>query len=136
MYLNITRFFNEAGMIDYSASAAEIGQDVGKVTWQAALDDTAEWNLLTNAAELEAFADYAENTGGWTGEEIDRMSNQELQALCIQFVAGWIREAFPDGTEALSNTDWWHYKERLQQGECSGMLSRDSEGNVFCYFGI
>ena len=41
MQINITRFFNEACPRDYSASAAEIGENAGADTWRAACDDSA-----------------------------------------------------------------------------------------------
>lgn len=136
MEINITRFFKEAGMIDYSASVAKIGRDAGEHTWQSALRDVAEYNLLDNADKLENFADYVVSTGGWTGEEVDDFSNDELQALCIQFVAGWVREAFPGDRWNLTDEDWSDYHARSEEGSVAGVFSRDSDGDIYCYFGI
>lgn len=134
MDLNITRFFHEAPHRDYAASAMELGQNAGQITWQNAMGDAYEWALLPDA-ELETFADWVRGTGGWSDEEVDAMSNQELQALCVQFVAGWIRDAFGDDTTELTEEDWSDYYARAQAGEVAGAFSRDSKGQVFCYFG-
>jgi hypothetical protein len=135
MELNITQFFNEAGMIDYSASCAEIGQDAGEVTWQAALADAPMWNLLKTVEQKEDFRAYVRSTGGWDDAECEEFGDLTLQAMCIQFVAGWIREAFPDGTEGLTSEDWSDYYARSEQGECTGVFSVDSQGNIFAYIG-
>lgn len=136
MEIDITNFFYNAGMMDYSASCHEIGQDAGKVTYAAAVADAAEWNLLDTPAKLETFAKYAVSTGGWCAEEVEEMTSNELQALCIQFAAGWVREAFSQGTENLTAEDWSHYQARAERGEIAGMFFRAGDMGVSCYFGI
>jgi hypothetical protein len=53
MQINITRFFNDAAPMDYSASVAEIGQNAGKDTWRAACDDASDWNMLDTVEIIE-----------------------------------------------------------------------------------
>jgi hypothetical protein len=56
--LNITKFFNEAAPMDYSASAMELGQDAGLITWSHAVEDAADYNLLPTDEAREAFRQY------------------------------------------------------------------------------
>lgn len=63
MELDITRFFNEACPMDYSASVAEIGRDAGKVTWSAAVEDAAEYSILPDEKAREAFRDQVKGFG-------------------------------------------------------------------------
>jgi hypothetical protein len=93
MEINITRFFNEAAPMDYSASCAEIGMNAGRDTWNAAMEDAGDYKLLTNEDDLQEFRDYIKGFGAWNTEEIAAMSDQSLNALLIQFISGDIRES-------------------------------------------
>lgn len=92
MELNITRFFNDACPMDYSASVAEIGANAGRDTWQAACDDSDDFMLLDDEEKREAFRVHVRCFGAWSDEEIAAWSDKELNALCIQMVSGEIRE--------------------------------------------
>ena len=46
MNIDITTFFTEASPRDYSASAAELGQDAGRITWAHAIEDAPEYDHL------------------------------------------------------------------------------------------
>jgi len=107
MELNITRFFNECAPMDYSASIAELGQSAGADTWRAANDDSAEYMLLDNEAKRDAFRSFVKSSGGWNADEISAWSDIELNALCIQWIAGDIRESFYLDFKPI---DWNAYK--------------------------
>lgn len=92
MELNITRFFNEACPMDYSASVAEIGQNAGKATWQAACEDSSDYMILDSQEKREAFRAYVKGFGAWEETEIQAWNDIELNALLLQFIAGDIRE--------------------------------------------
>lgn len=136
MELNITRFFNEATPRDYSASVAEIGNDAGRVTWGAACDDSPEYRILDTDEKREAFRAFVRDSGGWTDEEISAWSDDELNALCIQWVSGDMRE--PVGFDLGPNTtdaQWREYEKQSQEGRVNGRIFRGTDGEIYFYIG-
>lgn len=130
--LDVTRFFIEAAPMDYSASKAEIGEDAGPATWQAACDDSEDYPLLTNDEQRDEFRRFVLHSGGWNEEEINAWSDTELNALCIQWVAGDMRECDigPDSTLA----DWARVREGQEYGRLPSRLYRGVDGRI--YFSI
>ena len=92
MQINITKFYNEAAPINYSASVAEIGANAGPDTWNAAKDDAMDWNMLDTDEKRQAFRDWVKQSGGWSQEEIGAWGDVEMNALCVQWVSGDRRE--------------------------------------------
>lgn len=130
MEINITRFFNDASPMDYSASVAEIGRDAGPDTWRAAVEAFDDYVLLTTDEERAAMRAYAKEFGAWTEEAIAAWSDAELNALLIQMVAGDMREAglTPESTV----TDWQAYEDNES---CSHRIFRTVAGNIYFYIG-
>lgn len=93
MGLNITHFFRTATPKDYSASVAEIGNNAGAYTWQAAIDDSEDYPLLNSDDNRQEFRDYIKGFGAWDDAEIAAMNDTALNALLIQMISGDIREA-------------------------------------------
>jgi len=131
MELNITKFFHEAGMMDYSASRAEIGDNAGVETWASACEDSKEYFLLDDDEKREDFRKYVKDFGAWSDEEIQAWDDVELNALCIQLIAGDIREADLD----TDSPDWQAYEEKAEQGQCGGRIFEGNDGNVYYYIG-
>lgn len=127
MELDITRFFSEAAPRDYSASVAEIGNDAGRVTWRAALDDAGDFNLLPDDDARDAFKEYARGFGAWSADEIAAWSADELNALCMQFIAGDMRDYCDDA----ASWNWDEYEQGAQAGTYSGRLFRGDGGRVY-----
>ena len=127
MDINITKFFNEACPKDYSASVAEIGQDAGKSTWQAAMDDFDGYTILDSQDKIDSFKAYIVGFGAWDSEEIEGMNNQALNALCIQMISGDIREAGLD----TQNPDWEEYQADSEAGKVSGSIFKGDDGEVY-----
>lgn len=122
--------------MDFSASVAEIGQDAGKVTWQAALEEARDTVLLGTDEEKEAFRVFVSRFGAWSAEEIASWNDDELNALCIQFVAGDMRE--PVGFDLRydsTDEDWQEYERQAMEGVVSGRLSRNKDGKIYFYIG-
>jgi len=118
--IDITDFFNNAAPMDYSASVAEIGNNAGADTWQAAVDDSGDYPLLDNDEKRDAFRKYVCGFGAWNDEEIAAWSNAELNALLIQFISGDMREA---GLHAdMSVDEWQEYEKECERGQCSGRI--------------
>ena len=124
MQINITKFYNEAAPINYSASVAEIGSNAGPDTWQAAKEDAGDWNMLDTDEKRQAFREWVKPFGAWDDEEINAWSDVELNALFVQWVAGDIREC-------LEGSDWDQYMEDAEAGQCPSNLWRDDSGDVF-----
>lgn len=129
MELDITEFFTNAAPMDYSASAMEFGQDVGAITWRHACEDSPDYMMLDTDEKRDDFRRYAKGFGAWTEEEIAAWSDIELNALCIQMIAGDIREA---GLMADSDdTDWQEY----ENGENAHTLWRAADGKIYYSIG-
>lgn len=103
MNINITKLASE-DMFQFSHSAAEGGQNAGENTWRAAMEGP---KLLNTEEEFAAARDYLRATGGWDDKECAAFTEDELNALFLQFVAGDIREA---GADCLENIDWEEYE--------------------------
>lgn len=132
MEIDITDFFTNAAPMDYSASQAELGSSAGADTWRAANDDSDEYPLLQTDAQRDAFRAFVKDSGGWTEEEIAAWSDTELNALCIQWVAGDMREGKigPDSDAS----EWRTYEENAEQGRVAGRIYHGDNGRV--YFNI
>lgn len=128
MELNITRFFNEAAPMDYSASCAEIGQDAGPATWAAACDDSADYPMLDTDEKREAFKAHVRGFGAWSDDEIAAWSDAELNALLIQFIAGDIREAGLDSNAP----DWVAYE---ADENMAHRLFKGLDNEIYYYIG-
>ncbi len=127
MRINVTDFFHGCDPMDYSASAHEIGQDAGTITWQNALRDSAKYALLDGPEALTAMEDYLRATGGWTVTDCDALSVLELNALCLQFVSSDMREGKLDAYVP----SWDAYYDLASEGAIQGRLSCDDTGAVF-----
>lgn len=134
MELNITAFFKECAPMDFSASVAEIGRDAGASTWAAACE--AETLILDNEEKREAFRDFVRSSGGWSDEEITAWSEKELNALCIQWIAGDMREpvGFDLGADS-TDEQWADYQKQSEAGQVAGRLFRGEDGEIYFYIG-
>lgn len=136
MELNISPFFKTAAPMDYSASQAEIGRDAGPSTWRAACDDSADNMLLDDDEKREAFRAFVQSSGGWTEEEIAAWSDIELNALCLQWIAGDMRE--PVGFELGPDTtaeQWADYEKQVSDGQISGRIFKGTDNEIYFYIG-
>jgi len=114
--------------INYSASMAELGSKAGQITWDNALG----YKMILKPAELESARRYIESTGGWDKYEIEEMSNNEINALIIQFVTGDIRE-FSD--EPLDSWNWDEYEQQSRLGIIAGNIFKGDNGDYYYYLG-
>lgn len=128
MELNITHFFNTACPRGYSASVAEIGQNAGRDTWNAALDSSEDYMLLDIEAKREAFEEFILGFGAWDSSDIAAWSIVELNALCIQFISGDIRESMYLDKSPI---DWDAYEKE----ENAGRIFRGIDGEIYFYIG-
>lgn len=133
MEINITKFFKETKPSWYSASVMEIGTDAGPITWLHAKNDSRHYPLLDTEEKREAFRAFVRGFGAWDDEEIAAWSDVELNALCIQFIAGEMREF-----QELANGDWSEWRELGEAGTVNGLLfggELSTDGEIYFYIG-
>lgn len=135
MNLDITAFWRTCAPMDYSASVAEIGRSAGPDTWRAACDDSADNLILDNADKLSAFRDFVRSSGGWDDEEVAAFSGLDLNALCLQWISGDIREAQSTCRGDTEGFDWAQYEIGAESGRHSGRLYRAADGSVYFEIG-
>ncbi len=127
MEIDITKFYLETAPMDYSASVAEIGNNAGATTWQAANDDSEDYMMLDTEEKREAFRLHVKGFGARDKEEIAAWTNTELNALLIQMIAGDIREScLYDDRNA-----WDAYQEQSEKGQVAGNLFQGSDNKIY-----
>ena len=100
---------------------ASLGPNAGKLTWQAS--QRAASSLILTEGQKESFRDWVRSAGAWSDEEIASWSDAELTALCVQWVAGDIREGFGDDlTDDPAEWDWVEYLHMADNGSVSSTL--------------
>ena len=93
MELDITKLIERREeMYLYSSSQCEMGSDAGKVTWKNVMDEADHDPLLNSQDEIDEAKSWAGEFGAWEEEEISKWTDQEVNALVLQFIAGDIRE--------------------------------------------
>ena len=131
MYIEITSLI-ELDCFPLSHSRAEGGENAGRDTWNASKDQAKETPLLDTEEKLEAMRDFARSSGGWTREEVEAWSAEEINALFLQWIAGDVREA---GADSLEEIDWNEYESQASEGRISSNLSKDDDGRIYFYLG-
>jgi hypothetical protein len=113
MEIDITSLL-ETDLFPLSHSQVEGGPNAGNNTWQASLDHAEETALLDTPEKLQAMRDFARASGGWTREEIDEWTPQEVNALFLQWIAGDCRQCpaiLPDVSFECRDGEWYHSHE-------------------------
>lgn len=72
--------------------------------------------------------DWIRGFGAWDDEELAAMSDQETNALLLQFIAGDIREQ-----EHFDTIEEW--EAACESGQCSGALCQGDGGRWYYYVG-
>lgn len=122
----------EMNCFTLSHSVAEGGENAGRETWNASKAQAEKTPLLKTPEELQAMRDFARSSGGWTRDEIAEWSDQEINALFLQWVAGDCREL---GADSLSEIDWEEAGEMQSNGQAPSNLFRADDGRIFFYLG-
>ena len=87
--------------------------------------------MLVTDEQLEAFREFLQSFGAWTQSELCSWSEQELNALFVQFIAGDIRETGLD----VPFPDWEQYQEDAEAGRVSGRVYKTQDGQVYYNIG-
>jgi hypothetical protein len=115
-----------------SASRVELGDNAGRITWQAAKEQAEETPILDTPEKLDAMRDFARSSGGWDAEEVAAWDAGEVNALFLQWIAGDVREL---GADTLAEIDWEEAEEMQQAGQVSSDIYRAEDGRIFFYLG-
>ena len=121
--IDVTPLFASPGFDPWncSNSAANLGQDAGKLTWRASQSFASA--LTLTEGQKEAFRDFVRSSGGWGDEEIALWTDAELTALCVRWIAGDVREGFGDDLpDDPAEWDWADYNEQAERGSVSSTL--------------
>lgn len=131
MELEITELFNKSMPTRYSASLAE-NPYAPSFTWNNAKASAPLWNLLDTEEKLDAFRAFVKESGGWSENEIQRFSSMELNALCIQWIAGDMREpvGFDMGPQ-MDAEDWEEYDAQCSAGNVAGRIFMGEDFKIY-----
>lgn len=124
--VDITNFIAQECMRDYSASVAELGQNAGRDTWNACVENAPDWQLL-KPDQFDDFRAFVVSSGGWTADEAAAWSDAELQALCLQWIAGDVRECGADKPGA----DWVEIRADQEACRAPSSVYLADDGRVY-----
>jgi len=131
--LNITSLIASPDFVpfDLSNNRATLGENAGALTWNASKEAAATIAppILDTDEKKEAFRDFVRGFGAWDDDEIAAWDETELNALCLQWIASDLREAFHDAEPA--EWDWSDYEQRAERGSISSRLFKSDDGSVY-----
>jgi hypothetical protein len=125
MDINITSLLDE-DLFPFAHSRMEGGDNAGQNTWNAALKGPRP--LLSTPEEIQAFKDWTKGFGAWDDEEREAWSDNETQALFLQFIASEVRT---NGVDALDEMDWEEYEEGCEARRYSSNLFRADDMQIY-----
>lgn len=125
MEIEITSLL-ETNLFPFSHSRAEGGQEAGKNTWKAALKGPRP--LLSTPEEIQAFKEWTADFGAWDEAERNAWSDNEAQALFLQFIAGEVRVT---GADSLDEIDWEAYEEGCEAGQYASYFFKSDDGKIY-----
>ena len=131
MEIEITTL-SEMNCFTLSHSAFEGGENAGQNTWNASKKEAENTSLLNTPEKLQAMRDFARESGGWNKEEIAAWSNNELNALFLQWIAGDVREL---GADSLEEIDWEEAEEMQHEGQAPSNIFKGDDGKIYFYLG-
>jgi hypothetical protein len=130
MNINITSLAN-MDAYDLSHSIAEGGNNAGRNTWNAAMNQAIITPILDTPEKLDAFRVWVSDCGAWSDEEIAAWTPQEVNALFLQWIAGDIRQLRAD---TLGSIDWEEASALQDAGQAPSSIWRDHDGEIFFSF--
>ena len=132
MEIDVTEFVKYGEPYKYSASAAEMGSEAGRITWRNAKEEAERTPLLTTPEAIKALRGWARESGGWTREEIAAWSDTECNALFLQIISGDLRELESVCMGDDGKIDWSKAEELADYGTVNGCLY--PSGDRFFYY--
>lgn len=121
--ISVHRLVDDVDPSTLSASVVERGVNVGPETWSNSVACATESPLLTTDDERRRAREFFAEFGAWDDSEISGWSNEELDALVLQYAAGDLREAqavCPGN--GLAGINWRRFAKESEAGTISGNL--------------
>lgn len=128
--IDVTDFLASHSLKYFSGSIAELSQNAGAQTWAECNDKAEEWTPLDTEEKRETFRAFVKSSGDWSAEEIAQWSGSELQALCIQWIAGDARECDIDGQD-LDSINWDRVRQDQENGQSPSSLYMGDDGRIY-----
>jgi hypothetical protein len=131
MELNITHLFKSDSFdaVDYSASVAELGPHAAAITRRNARQFTKHTPLF-GEDDADEIRDWLLKFGAWERDELEDLG--DLNALTLQFIAGYIREIPVDDD---GEPDWEAAEALAEEGQISGLIFKRNDGDIYFYVG-
>lgn len=130
MEIDVTAFVETAEPFCFSASVAERGKNAGRQTWDNAVEEASARPLLNTIDQIEAVRRWFGMIGDWDDDECAAWSDDEVNALLIQYISGDLREA-PSG-DGPGGIDWDEYVRLQEACECSSNLFMGDDNRIYC----
>ena len=127
MEINITSLI-EIDCFALSHSRVEGGQDAGPNTWRASQEQVDATPLLDTPEKLECFREWIAAFGAWDASERAAMSDRDLNALFLQWIAGDCREL---GADSLEEIDWEEAEALQSEGRAPSNIFRAEGGQIY-----
>lgn len=134
MEIDITTFVTNSDPSEFSASAAELGQQAGQITWRNAIAQSESSPLLVTDEQIAALRDYIKDFGAWTESKIATWSKQECNALFIQLISGDLREIENLCQDDRGKIDWHKAQELAEAGTIGGNIYPDADRTHFYFY--
>lgn len=127
---DVTDFLASHSLKYFSGSIAELGQNAGAQTWEECNDKAEEWAPLDTEEKRETFINFCSNAGFSEADDMQAWPDSELQALCIQWIAGDARECGIDGG-SLSSIEWGQVRQDQENGQAPSSLFLGGDGRIY-----
>lgn len=121
--INVNVLITDYEPSELSGSIAERGANAGPETWANSVEAATATPLLKDDSERDGVREWAAGFGAWDEEEINGWSNEELDALVLQYAAGDLRElqsCHPG--KGVGGVSWKRAEKDMREGRVSGNL--------------
>lgn len=139
MEIDITHIVRDVDTWPLSGSVATHGLNAGPMTWAASVAQAKDTPLLDTPEKLDALRDWAEGFGAWSREEIAAWSDDECNALLLQYIAGDMREMGMDGVDMSDDDEaaryWRETDEDRENGRIPSNIYPGDDGRIYFYLG-
>lgn len=129
--INVSCLLENVNPNDLFGSVATHGKDAAKVTWSASVEAAKTNALDLSEDDREGARKYFEGFCAWEADEIASWTDEELDALILQYASGDLSEAQSlCAGDGLADIDWTEYEALAEQGTIGGNLF-ENDGALF-----
>lgn len=118
LVINPDNLFSFCGPEHMSGSAAELGPNAGKFTWERCLEAAKDHISLFQGVDYDALREHFNDYGAWDQEAVNGWNDEQLRALAIQEIAADYR---------------YQTEQDASEDQVRHLLAKD--GLIYCYFG-